>query len=35
MISATAGDRLIDDRNRALLAVACDAMLRRAELSVL
>ncbi len=27
-----AGDRLIDDRNRALLAVAYDAMLRRTEL---
>ena len=27
-----AGDRLIDDRNRALLATAYDAMLRRAEL---
>ena len=27
-----AGDRLIDDRNRALLAVAYDAMLRRGEL---
>lgn len=27
-----AGDRLLDDRNRALLAVAYDAMLRRAEL---
>ena len=27
-----AGDRLIDDRNRALLAVAYDTMLRRAEL---
>ena len=27
-----AGERLIDDRNRALLAVAYDAMLRRAEL---
>ena len=27
-----AGDRLIDDRNRALLAVAYDSMLRRAEL---
>ena len=27
-----AGDRLIDDRNRALVAVAYDAMLRRAEL---
>ncbi len=27
-----AGDRLIDDRNRALLAVAYDAMLRRSEL---
>ena len=29
------GERLIDDRNRALLAVAYDAMLRRAELSAL
>ena len=28
-----AGDRLIDDRNRALLAVAYDAMLRRARSS--
>ena len=27
-----AGDRLLDDRNRALLAIAYDAMLRRAEL---
>ena len=27
-----AGERLLDDRNRALLAVAYDAMLRRAEL---
>ena len=27
-----AGDRLLDDRNRALLAVAYDAMLRRSEL---
>ena len=30
-----AGERLIDDRNRALLAVAYDAMLRRAELASL
>ena len=30
-----AGDHLIDDRNRALLAVAYDAMLRRAELASL
>ena len=30
-----AGGRLIDDRNRALLAVAYDAMLRRAELAAL
>ena len=30
-----AGDRLIDDRNRALLAVAYDGMLRRSELSAL
>ena len=30
-----AGDRLIDDRNRALLAVAYDTMLRRAELTSL
>ena len=30
-----AGERLIDDRNRALLAVAYDAMLRRSELSAL
>ena len=31
----SAGDRLIDDRNRALLAVAYDAMLRRSELTSL
>ena len=31
----TAGARLIDDRNRALLAVAYDAMLRRSELTSL
>ena len=30
-----AGDRLIDDRNRALLAIAYDAMLRRTELASL
>ncbi len=30
-----AGERLIDDRNRALLAVAYDGMLRRSELSAL
>jgi len=30
---AAAGDRLIDDRNRALVAVAYDAMLRRSELT--
>ena len=30
-----AGDRLLDDRNRALLAVAYDAMLRRTELTSL
>ncbi len=30
-----AGDRLIDDRNRALLAVAYDAMLRRSEMTSL
>ena len=30
-----AGDRLIDDRNRALVAVAYDAMLRRSELAEL
>ena len=34
LLEAT-GDRLIDDRNRALLAVAYDAMLRRAELTSL
>ena len=32
---ASGGGRLIDDRNRALLAVAYDAMLRRAELAAL
>ena len=31
-LMAAAGDRLIDDRNRALLAVAYDTMLRRGEL---
>ena len=31
-LMAAAGDRLLDDRNRALLAVAYDTMLRRAEL---
>ena len=31
-MTAAAGDRLIDDRNRAMLAVAYDAMLRRSEL---
>ena len=30
-----AGDRLLDDRNRALLAIAYDTMLRRAELTAL
>ena len=34
-LMASAGERLIDDRNRALLAVAYDAMLRRAELAAL
>ncbi len=32
---AAAGEKLIDDRNRALLAVAYDAMLRRTELTSL
>jgi len=32
---AAAGDRLIDDRNRALVGVAYDAMLRRSELTAL
>ena len=32
---AAAGERLIDDRNRALLAVAYDTLLRRAELTSL
>ncbi len=32
---AAAGERAIDDRNRALLAVAYDTMLRRAELTAL
>ena len=34
-LMAAAGDRPIDDRNRALLAVAYDTMLRRAELTSL
>ena len=32
LLAAAGGDRLIDVRNRAMLAVAYDAMLRRSEL---
>ena len=35
LLLEAAGDRLIDDRNRAMLAVAYDAMLRRTELTSL
>ena len=35
LLMETAGNRLIDDRNRALLAVAYDSMLRRGELTSL